>query len=481
MKQICVFKFGGSSVADAARLQRVAGLIAQERLRTTDDVGHVVVVSALQGVTDALQQLLEAPEGTQPGDLEAAELAREARIAELQRRHEEVLRELQGDVQGDLQGELQGDIGLLAPVFTRLRAEVAARESGHQRPSAEQRDAVVAAGEDLSSLLLTQALQGAGVPATHIDARSVVRTDATFGEAHPDEGALAVQASAVVRPVLEAGRVAVLGGFIGATADGRTTTLGRGGSDYSATLVGAALEASEVHIWTDVDGVLSGDPRAVATPRNLATLGFEETVELAHFGAKVLHAAAAKHAVARGLTVRVRSTFAPEREGTVILRERHGPAGVAAVAHKTGVALIQVRSHPSAMPFGFLARVFEVLARHQVPVDLVATSHTSTAFTLDRSQDLSAVERELADFADVRIRHDLATVTVVGRGLMREPGINARVFDVVGRTPVHLVSQASDVSLSLVVDEPEAVPLVGRLHAELIEAAASHLTSNETN
>lgn len=472
MKQICVFKFGGSSVADAARLQRVAGLIAEERLRSGDDVGHVVVVSALQGVTDALERLLEAPGGPEaPGGTEA-------RITELQQRHDGVSR------------ELGGDPAPLAPVFARLREAVTPRigengggghgDGGHG-PSAEQRDAVVAAGEDLSSLLLTQALHGAGVPATHIDARSVVRTDAAFGEAHPDEVALAVQASAVVRPVLEAGRVAVLGGFVGAAADGRTTTLGRGGSDYSATLVGAALAAGEIHIWTDVDGVLSGDPRAVATPRNLATLGFEETVELAHFGAKVLHAAAAKHAVARGLTVRVRSTFAPEREGTVILRERHGPAGVAAVAHKTGVALIQVRSHPSAMPFGFLARVFEVLARHQVPVDLVATSHTSTAFTLDRSQDLSAVERELAAFADVRIRHDLATVTVVGRGLMREPGINARVFDVVGRTPVHLVSQASDVSLSLVVDEPEAVPLVGRLHAELIEAAASPLTSNENH
>ena len=174
--------------------------------------------------------------------------------------------------------------------------------------------------------------------------------------------------------------VPVVQGFVGATEDGRTTTLGRGGSDWTATLLGAALGAAEVHIWTDVEGVLSGDPRYVDDPRVLDELGFEETVELAWFGAKVIHPGAAKHAVAHGVPVRIRSTFSPERPGTLILKDRVGGPDIAAVACKREVALIKVRGRPSALPYGFLARVFDILARHQLPVDLVATSHSSTAF-----------------------------------------------------------------------------------------------------
>jgi aspartate kinase len=256
---------------------------------------------------------------------------------------------------------------------------------------------------------------------------------------------------------------------VGSTADGRTTTLGRGGSDYSAAILGAALAAEEVHIWTDVDGILTGDPRAVDAPRILAEIGFEEAVELSYFGAKVIHPGAAKHAVALGVPLRIRNTFHPEDDGTLILAERRGVTEIAAVAFKSGTALFKVRSLPSALPYGFLARVFDVLARHELPVDLVATSHSSTAFTLDRHEHLGAVADELAEFAEVDVRDGLATVTVVGHGLMEEPGTDALIFWEVSRTPVHLISQASDVSLSFVVDEERAPDLVRRLHTALIE------------
>lgn len=268
------------------------------------------------------------------------------------------------------------------------------------------------------------------------------------------------------------GRVAVVQGFVGATSDGRTTTLGRGGSDLTATLLGAALESSAVHIWTDVDGILTGDPRWVARPLSLDVVGFEEAVELAWFGAKVLHAGAAKHAVAHRLPVRIRSTFAPERPGTLVLAERWGGPDIAAVACKRSVALIQVRSRPTAIEYGFLAGVFGTLAEHRTPVDLVATSHTSTAFTIDEGAEIGALAEALDHVAEVDVRRGLSTVTVVGRGLLREPGFAARVFQTVAFTPVHLISQATDSSLSFLVDDEEAEALVRRLHLVLIEGRA---------
>lgn len=473
-----IFKFGGSSVADAGRLLHVAGLVA-------DHGGPVVVVvSALAGVTDALVALERAVDGgARPEELAAS-------VERLRDRHLAVLADMG-------EADPAATVATVAALEEALAAleeavgidagpEPGADDAGpdgtgsppadpgrwRAGPPAEERsDAIRAVGETLAAHLLAHALALAGSDARVVDARAVVRTDDRFGSARPDEAALAARAWAELAPVLAGGAVPVIQGFVGATSDGRTTTLGRGGSDFTATLLGAALEAREVHIWTDVDGVLSGDPRTVSDPRPLEVMGFEETVELAHFGAKVLHPGAAKHAVSRGLAVRIRSTFTPERPGSLILRERAGPAEVAAVAYKPGVALIKVRSHPSAMPYGFLARVFEILTRHRLPVDLVATSHTSTAFTLDEAAEIGPAARELQEFADVTVGRALATVTVVGRGLMDEPGINARVFEAVGHTPVHLVSQASDVSLSLVVDESRARDLVRRLHAELIEGS----------
>jgi aspartate kinase len=432
-----VFKFGGTSVADADRIAGVAALVAAEQEPV------VVVVSALAGVTDLLVALTDALARGEDG---------EASLIGLADRHRRIAAAL-GTDDAHVERVLAG---LRHPATRGL-------------PEAERADTVRAAGEDLSAPLVAAAIRAAGRDARVIDARTVIRTDAAFGRAVPDENAIRALAAERLRPGLDQGIVPVVQGFVGATGDGRTTTLGRGGSDYTATLLGAALDADEVHIWTDVDGILTGDPRAVDTPRILEVLGFEEAVELAYFGAKVLHPGAAKHAVSRGLTVRIRNSFAPGGSGTVIARERWGPPVIAAVAFKPGVALIKVRSHPQAMPYGFLARVFEVLARHALPVDLVATSHTSTAFTLDATAEIGEVARELGAFADVEVHTGSATITVVGHGLLDEPGINARVFDAVGRTPIQLISQASDVSLSLVVAETDAPELVRRLHTALID------------
>jgi len=469
-----VFKFGGTSVGDGPRIRHVARLVGNHV--AFHGAPPVVVVSAVGEVTDHLMELLAAPPET-----------REARLAELAALHHGLLAEVtegaggtegaeggEGAAGGDGTGGSAGTAGrdpaaapALDAALARARDAVRLMDDPARLPEAV--DAILALGEDLSSLLVTAALGAAGVPSRRVDAREVVRTDLRFGFARPDEEEIRARVRDRLLPVLAAGEAPVLQGFVGAAPDGRTTTLGRGGSDLTATLLGAALDASEVHIWTDVEGILSADPRLVPEARVLEVVGFEEAVELAYFGARVMHAGAAKQAVARGVPVRVRSTFTPERPGTLILRDRWGGPEIAAVAAKHSVSLIKVRARRTAIPYGFLARVFEILARNRVPVDLVATSHTSTAFTVDDAEEIREVARELEELAEVEVRSGLATVTVVGYGLLREPGFDARVFGTVGRTPVHLVSQASDVSLSFVVDGGDASRLVRQLHAELVE------------
>ena len=444
-----IHKFGGTAVDGAERLRALARII-----RDQDDPA-VVVVSAMAGVSDELGGLVGGPD-------DASRASDPARVIEgLRRRHHDTLLELIAEgperaaVAIRIDQILDGVLALLPPA------------SGAD--PLPLRDQLMAAGEDLTVELTVAALKAEGVSATGQDARSIVWTDAGFGAAIPDVDAIGRLAPERIRPLLDEGTVPVVQGFIGSEASGSTTTLGRGGSDFTAALLGAALDASEVVIWTDVDGMYSGDPNLVRAAEVLPEVGFGEAVELAYFGARVVHPSAVKHAIARDVLLRIKNAFAPEREGTLIHFDRRDTAAFAAVSNKTDVALIEVRAFPTAMAYGFLARVFAVLASHRVPVDLVATSHSSTAFTVDRNQELTEVRRALSVFSEVEVIEDVATVTVVGRGLLREPGLDALVFWAVEKTPVYLISQASDVSISFVVDEVEAPELVRKLHLSLIE------------
>lgn len=455
-----VYKFGGTSLGDGARIAHVADL-AVEGPRPL-----AVVVSAMAGVTDLLQGLALAETSTRAAVDVAARALSERHLAAL-----DALRP-SGQVAGAAHEQARRDI---SGRIERLVEDATGRAGLTGRMRA---DAILSTGEDLSQRLLLAALETRGLAAAAVDSRSVVVTDARFGRAVPDRAATREACATRLLPVLREGTVAVLQGFVGATPDGHTTTLGRGGSDFSAAILGGALDAATVHIWTDVQGVLSGDPRQVDAPRLLPEIGFEELVELAWAGARVIHPVAAKWAVAEGAPLRIRDTFHPEHPGTRVLHDARGASEIAAITTKRGVALIKVRSHPVALPYGFLARVFGVLGRHRLEVDLVATSHSSTAFTIDDRAHLSEVEAELGTFADVDVRRELATITVVGRGLMAEPGVDGQVFAVVGATRVHLVSQASDVSLSLVVDAGDADAVTRKLHDALI---APEGTRSETN
>ena len=461
-----VMKFGGTSMGSGDRI------LASARLVLSAGGSPVVVVSAMAGVTNRLEASLgeEVPPADPPAGAPAASGdPLSPLLDELERRHLEAARTLldAGPGREGLEHAIRRRLAEVGRDLRELR-QLPIDDPEHTAIEALH-DQVRAAGEDLSVLLMTAALSSLGHRARVVDARTLVRTDARAGGAIPDDEVTVARARSRLLPLVSEGITPVVQGFVGATAEGRTTTLGRGGSDFTAAIIGAALEAPEVTIWTDVDGIFSADPNRVPGARVLPELGYEEAVELAYFGARVIHPAAAKHAVGRRVALRIRNSFKPSHAGTLIRIDRRGTPGVAALALKPRVALLTVRSRPMFMAYGFLARVFEVLTRHRVPVDLVATSHTSTSLTVDRDARLDRVMAELDAFAEVELHAEMATVSAIGAGLLRVPGVTGEVFRALGDLPVRLISQATDTSLSFVVDESQGLDVVRRLHAALID------------
>jgi aspartate kinase len=267
------------------------------------------------------------------------------------------------------------------------------------------------------------------------------------------------------------GRIPVVGGFIGAAPDGRTTTLGRGGSDYTAALLGAALDASVVEIWTDVDGMMTTDPRVVRGARVIEAISFEEASELAYFGARVLHPMTLAPAIEKDIPVRVRNSRRPDMPGTEIRASApSGSGAVRAIAFKRGLTTVDMVTTRMLMASGFLATLFEVFARHRTPVDLVATSEVSVSVTVDDSERLPEVRRDLEEIADVEIAPGRALVCLVGQNLKHTPGIAARIFRAVETINILMISQgASQRNVSLVVEDRDADEAVRRLHRELFE------------
>ena len=451
-----ILKFGGSSVADVAAVERVTSVV-----REHGGPRPVVVVSAIAGATDAL---LAAADAAEDGDPRAPQPSLEALFG----RHASIARRLAPPEAGDaLRGELEAARRDIARLLDRV-----ARQRD-QRPAL--RDEVASYGERLSASLLAAVLTSAGVAARYVDSRHCLTTDATHGRANPLLPLTLERTRAILTPLLDGGLVPVLGGYIAATADGITTTLGRGGSDYSAALVGAALDAQEIQIWTDVSGVLTADPRVVPGARTVANLSYAEAAELAYFGAKVLHPKTIQPAVDRDIPVRICNSRAPRDAGTVVTALGEVcPGGVKAIAHKCGVTILQITSTRMLGAYGFLRALFEVFDRHRTAVDVVTTSEVSVSLTVEDTGALDAIVADLRGLGTVSLERDRAIVCVVGEGLRATPGIAARVFATVRDINVSLISQgASRVNLTFVVDEARVREVVCRLHQAFFEPARS--------
>jgi aspartate kinase len=313
-------------------------------------------------------------------------------------------------------------------------------------------------------------LEAQGAPAAWVDPRDLVPTDAGYGAAIPDEAGIGEATARLVRPHLEAGRIVVTGGYVGRGPSGETTTLGRGGSDYSAALFAAALGAEAIEIWTDVDGILTADPRVVPSARVVPAISYAEASELAFFGAKVLHPATVRPAVRKAIPVWIKNTLRPEAPGSVVRRDAEG-TGVRALAARKRIAAVFISNPQMLLAHGYAARVFDVFEKHRVPVDVITTSEVSIATTVDEGAPFEALRADLESFADVEVRRGLAVLTVVGCKLRSTPSIAARIFQALGGVNVVMISQgASDTNVTFVVDEADVESALKRVHAEFCEA-----------
>lgn len=329
-------------------------------------------------------------------------------------------------------------------------------------------DVVAAIGELLSSRIVAAACAQADVPAEWVDARRVIVTNDDHTRAAPlmRETVSALRAS--VMPLVDAGRVPVLGGFVGATAAGHTTTLGRGGGDYSGALVGAGVDAAEIQIWTDVDGMLTADPRVIPQPRLVPRLSFAEAAELAYFGAKVLHPSTIHPAVERNIPVRILNSRRPEGEGTLITAEPAPRATpLTGIAAKRDLTVVDITSDRMLMAYGFLRQVFEVFERFRTAVDVVTTSEVSVSVTVDDRRNLDAIVEALSAFAEVVVEPDMALLCAVGDRLRNEPAIAARVVRVLEEVPLRMISQAaSRRNITVILRQSDLPHAMQRLHEE---------------
>lgn len=450
-----VVKFGGTSVGDAEAIARTASIVRGRLERQP-----VVVVSALAGTTN---RLIEITEHAASGQLIVALSI----LEELRTRHLEAIAALLD--RHDSRDEVAAETGALFDELAHLAEALSVL--GHVTPRSH--DAVAAMGERLSAPIVTAAFVKAGLPAVFVDARRVMATSEDFGRAEPRADAIALHCREQLAPLLREGRVPVLGGYIGATASGITTTLGRGGSDYSASLIGAAMEAEAIEIWTDVDGMLTADPRVVPGARLIEHIRFDEASELASFGAKVLHPSTIAPAVKRGIPVYVFNSRRPEGKGTRITFDAPR-LPVRAIAGKTRTVVVKVRSPRMLATPGALRAIFEVFERNRTSVDVVATSEVSVSVTLDDDQHLDAVVAQLSAFGDVAVERGRGIVALVGAGLGESTATMARALAALGDLRLHMVSlSATGINLTLIVDGDAVHEAMRRLHAAFFAGAAA--------
>ena len=449
-----VVKFGGTSVADAEAIGRAADVV-----RGRAAGRPLVVVSAMAGVTNALIALAEqASNGHLLGALRAVEGLRE--------RHLAAAHALVPDATAA--GELAAELSAAFDELARLAEALSV--FGYLTP--RTLDAITAQGELLSAPLVTAAFRARGIPAELVDPRRLLVTDDRFGRAEPQPDAIAEAAREHALPHLREGRVPVTGGFVGATREGVTTTLGRGGSDYSASLLGAALQADAIEIWTDVDGMLTADPRVVPAARLIGRIRFDEAAELASFGAKVLHPRPITPAVRRGIPVYVYNSRRPDGTGTLITADAPRRP-VSAIAAKAATTVVKLQTARMLLAHGFLQTVFAVFEKHRSSVDVIATSEVSLSVTLDDPANLDALLVDLRALGNVSVERGRGIVSVVGAGLTDDSTALARAFGALGAARVHMASvSATGINLTLVLDADQVNPAMQRLHAEFFGGAA---------
>ncbi len=442
-----VMKFGGTSVESAAAITRVAEIVKARVARNP-----VVVVSAMGKTTNKLLAIAQmALKGT-----------REQYLGLLHDLRDYHSREARRIVSLEDRTELDRTLDDHFQELTELVKGLAVL--GELTPRSI--DAISSYGERLSSFVVALAFRHFGIASRHVDARQYIVTDSRHTQAAP----LYPETYARLAH-LPHGTVVVMGGFISATTEGVTSTLGRGGSDFTASIVGAGIGAEEIQIWTDVDGMLTADPTIFAGGHRVKTISFEEAAELAYFGAKVLHPATVVPAIEKNIPVLILNSRRPDVDGTRIVAERVPCDNVVkSIACKRKISLVNIHSTRMFMAHGFLRRIFEVFDRHETSVDMVATSEVSVSLTIDNEANLPVICHELREFSEVAIEPEQAIVCLVGENIRDTPGVSFRVFKALGSINVRMISQgASLLNLSVVIANTDLQAAVSALHQEFFQ------------
>lgn len=452
-----VMKFGGTSVANADRLKNVADIVIQEKEKHGSPV---VVLSAMSGVTN---MLIEGGQKAKERSLDEAL----AIVKEIRQKHIDAINELfeSEETKGALLDHMNKSLSELEVLYKGVSylGELTRRSL----------DMISGTGELLSSKILSAYLNANKIKAKWLDARTFIKTDGSFGNAHPLWEMTKSKTLGAVMTEIAAGNVVVTQGFIGSTSEGITTTLGRGGSDYSASIIGVSCEADEIQIWTDVDGMLSADPRVVEDARIIPSVSFKEASELAYFGAKVLHPLTIKPAVERSIPVKILNSINPQAKGTLITAEPKNDEPICAIASKKKITALFINSLDMLMAHGYLARIFAVFDRFKTPIDLITTSEVSVSITIDNTENLEAIVEALSELASVSVMQNVAIVSVVGKHFRDQSGIAGSVFDALSDINILMISGgASDINLSMVVSSEDADKAVRNLHAKYFSKVA---------
>lgn len=448
-----IMKFGGTSVANFEAITRTIFIIGGKL-----DQKPVVVVSALSKVTDLLYRISDAAASKDVA--QTREL-----LAELRQRHVNLASQLleQSPMMKD---DAVARVNAICDEVDALANAVCAVGELSDRNKA----IIISNGELLSSTIICFAMNSKGIRTNFIDARKMMITNDSYMKGEPVADEIAARVPGMVEEAYKGMDAVITQGFIASNLRGEQTVLGRGGSDYSASLIGMSVDAERIEIWTDVDGVRTADPRRVPNTKYLEKISFEEAAEMAHFGAKVLHPLTIEPAVKKNIPIYVLNSMNPSGKGTAILRSELIEDGVKSVSFKENIRVINIFSMRMINTSGFLRRVFEIFSESKVSVDLISTSEANISVTVDASEKIDAVVEQLSEFADVIVDDDKSQVSVIGKNIVRLNGMLKKTFTPLKKCNVYMISQgASFVNISFVVDREELDEVVLGLHDHLFD------------
>lgn len=448
-----VMKFGGTSVANFEAITRTIFIIGSKL-----DQKPVVVVSALSKVTDLLYRISDAAASKNQ------ELTREL-LAELRQRHVGLVSQLL-EQNPMMREDAVARVDAICDELDSLANAVCAVGELSDRNKA----IIISNGEILSSTIICFAMNAKGIRTSFIDARKMMITNDSYLKGDPVTEEIVARVPGMVEEAYKGMDAVITQGFIASNLKGEQTVLGRGGSDYSASLIGLSVDAERIEIWTDVDGVRTADPRRVPNTKYLEKISFEEAAEMAHFGAKVLHPLTIEPAVKKNIPIYVLNSMNPSGKGTAILRSELIEDGVKSVSFKENIRVINIFSMKMINTSGFLRRVFEIFSESKVSVDLISTSEANISVTVDASEKIDKVVAELSEFADVIVDDDKSQVSVIGKNIVRLNGMLKKTFTPLKKCNVYMISQgASFVNISFVVDREELDEVVKGLHDHLFD------------